>query len=85
MPEGSCLVQVKDGVGEVGIEPSAGAFDEDIDGDLGATLHAEGIEVLGDAHEAREQGDVVTPAALGIAAAIPVLVEVADGDGGLSA
>ncbi len=82
-PQRLCFVQGFGGSGQLRVKPPSTAFKQGVECDLRPFTHAKGVEVLRDSHKPREYGDLLSLEALGVAASIPMFVEMADSKGDL--
>jgi len=80
LPEPARLIERHGCGGKIGIKPAARTLDQRIYGDLGASRHAEGVEMLRNAHQPGDDGNVRSFEAARIAASVPMFVEITDAD-----
>ena len=77
------MLEAGDGVDQRGLEPGAAALARHRAGGGRAALRPEDLHRLGQADHARERGDELAGQAARVAVAVPVLVELVDGAGGV--
>ena len=70
-PEGGVARDGEEGGDEVGIEPGAAAGGGHVYRRVCALRHVEDVDVLGEVHDAGEQGDLLALQTVGLAAAVP--------------